>query len=61
MASRRRKTMKTTFWKLSVAVFAALILGACSKSGVDGGGGGAPTTPSSGSWDSMNWDQANWS
>jgi ABC-type proline/glycine betaine transport system substrate-binding protein len=42
-----------------VAVVA--MLGACSKSGGGASGNSSTVTPSSSNWDSMAWDQGNWS
>jgi hypothetical protein len=52
--------MKATIWKLLAAVALAAVLGACSKSKTESDGGGGTTAPSS-NWDSMKWDQGNWS
>jgi len=49
--------MRKQFWNLVVIVFAAMALGACSKSTT---GSNSGTTAPGSSWDSMVWDQGTW-
>jgi len=52
-----RSPMRKQFWNLVVIVFAAMALGACSKSTT---GSNSGTTAPGSSWDSMVWDQGTW-
>lgn len=45
---------------IAVVLAVSLLVGACSKSKTESSGGTTTTAPS-GNWDSLTWDQGNWS
>jgi len=55
---RKENAMRTAIWKTLALIAIVAMLGACSKGGVGNGDG---TSPASGNWDSLTWDQGSWS
>lgn len=51
--------MRSAIWKTLALIAVAAMLGACSKN--SGGVGSSGTAAPSSNWDSMTWDQGNWS